>query len=599
MSIPGESSIRHIGMDQMMITPRLWSRRAWLARQAVGTAALAVWPRGRSKKRGQHPGVAAAPAERVAQQTVRLEPATWEALAQRAVEAAQHAGARYAEARLTRLVQHTYHALEPALVADDETIGIGIRALVSGYWGFAAGTVLTPDEVVRLAQDAVGQAKESAKGAAPRAVELGPVAGPQGRWATPVEVDPFIISVEEKLDYINYWKHCANQAGMSFVQGGLFQFLSFERQERVLVTSEGARVTQTLFKSGGAFAVQTGDSGGPLGLGGGGGPTALVHGIAVAGAGWERYLNAQIPEQFFSGQLRQEIQERARVPHRPGLIGKYTIICDGATMAALTEATLGVVTQLDRALGYEANAGGTSWLDDLLGLLGTAQVTAPGVTLTANRSAPQALATVQWDDEGVTPEDVTLIQDGVLVDMQTTREQAAWLKPYYERHSKPVRSHGYAVAENAHVLPLQQMPNVVLEPSASGGTLEALIASVPDGILITGGTVQEADPQARSGLLVVSGVGTMWEIRGGRLGAVLDGVAVLYDSPTLWKSVKAVGNASTIGELSWSAITSPSLFRQPPERCRVKGEPPQTTSHTVRAAAAVIANQPVIYSNRV
>ena len=46
-------------------------------------------------------------------------------------------------------------------------------------------------------------------------------------------------------------------------------------------------------------------------------------------------------------------------------------------MASLVEQTFGVATQLDRALGYEANAGGTSYIDDPLGMVGHLQVARP------------------------------------------------------------------------------------------------------------------------------------------------------------------------------------------------------------------------------
>jgi TldD protein len=233
-------------------------------------------------------------------------------------------------------------------------------------------------------------------------------------------------------------------------------------------------------------------------------------------------------------------------------------------------------------LGYEANASGTSFLDDPLAMLGKFQVTAPGVTVTANRAAPTELATVQWDAEGVVPNDATLIKDGVLVDFQTTREQAAWLAPYYQRTQRPVHSHGYAAAPDAHALPLQHPPNFALAPSATTVTVADLIANVTEGIFIERGEVWQSDAQARTGLLS----GQMRQIRQGRLGALLEGGVLLFDTLHFWKNVTAIGGPTAQGSYSASAILGDVA---------TKGEPAQAVaSHTARAAAATILNQAII-----
>lgn len=571
----------------------LWSRRQWLTSQALGLAAFiprrarrpSIWRRRLSSTSVEQAARVALPAE-------RLDVVPWQALAQRAVDAARAAGAAYADARLTRVVRHDYGVAGsgrnggvPPFHEDDEYVGVGVRALVNGYWGFSASAVIEPDEVVRLARDAVAQAKENAKGP-PWTVNLGHYPVATGSWATPHRIDPFAVPIEEKQDFILYWKQCAQEAGVDLQRMGSTSWLRFIRQERVVATSEGALFTQTLYESGGQIITATGPRQET---------TQDVHGLDIAGAGWELFLDAKIPEQCFSGRLAQELAQKAAIPSKPSTIGKYTLVCDGATMAALVESTLGLATQLDRALGYEANAGGTSFLDDPLAMVGHAQVTAPLVTLTANRSAPRELATVKWDDEGVEPEPFTLIKGGVLTDFQTTREQAAWLAPYYQQRNLPVRSHGCAAAESAHVIPLQHMPNLSLEPNASAIRLEDLVADVKDGILVEGGQVMEHDFQARTGLLA----GGMREIKNGRVGKALQGGAVLFTTRDLWKQIKVTGGPAT------QMVIGSSSFMDPLDRAlgrgragESKGQPPQLTSHSVRAVAATIPNQPLIDPSR-
>jgi TldD protein len=279
---------------------------------------------------------------------------------------------------------------------------------------------------------------------------------------------------------------------------------------------------------------------------------------------------------------------------KPALVGRYTLVCDGATMAALLSATFGVATQLDRALGYEANAGGTSFLDDPLAMVGTLHVASPLVTVTGNRSAPTQLATVKWDDEGVAPQHFTLINNGTLTDYQTTREQASWLAPYYTKVGRPVRSNGCAASEDALAITLQQVPNLALEPSASGGRVDDLVSKVKHGLLLEGGQVVQVDSQARHGLL---GGGTLREITDGRLGNLIQGGAVLFDTMDFWKNVTAVGGAATTAVLPFSQYPYGGELGQL-LHLPVKGQPAQASSYSVQAVAATVTNQSLIIPSR-
>ena len=557
-----------------------WGRRDWLMHQvhsAVAASSLSAVIRpgsSRTVTKTTRPGTATR-VTRVAEQARRLDPAPIEALAQRAVDAARAAGATYADARLTRIVWHHYSMADNGVFeVDDETLAVGVRALVNGYWGFAASPYWEADEVVQLARDAVAQANANRLGT-PRTVDLGTLAPVTGRWATPVAIDPFTVTIEEKLDFISYLKDEAGQAGLLFRGLGLPSTLNFARQERVIANTDGSCFTQTLYETGGTMIVELN--------GVQSGPVANVARIDTTGQGWERLLDANIPVQF--PQIAQNLKRQLPVqPAKAADVGRYTLVCDGATMGALVDRTWGVATQLDRALGYEANASGTSILTDPLVMLGQLHVANPQVTITANRSAPTQLATVKWDDEGVTPEPFTLIRDGVLADFQTTREQAAWLAPAYQHRQQPVRSHGCAAAESGLAITLQHMPNLVLAPNPTAVTLTDLIASVSKGILIENGTV-ETDFQVAGGTVW----GMLHEIRNGRVGRALTNGAVYFNTLDFWKNISALGSADTQvvqGEsqygLSNAAIAS------------YKGQPGQGTSHSYSGVAATILNQPLI-----
>lgn len=567
-----------------------WSRREWLAANAAalvasGTAASVA--HGMSLVRlSRSPAFNTDDAVLTAERARPLaDVAAWESLAARAVDAARAAGASYADARLTRVVQHLYSfATERGnhFSGDSEMNGVGVRALVDGYWGFAAAPRVDAGNVVRLAQAAVAQAKVNALGnSRPAALASAPAV--RGSWITPVRIDPFGISIEEKNDYITTWIDLANRVGASI---DLIQSrLQFARQERVVATSEGSLFAQCTYESAGMIVCTRYETRGSV--------QVTLNGLQAAGKGWELFLDAHVPAQLRGAREQLDMQSKLSATARPVTIGRYTLVCDGATMASILDQTLGLATQLDRAIGYEANASGTSFLDDPLTMIGNLSVAAPSVTVTADRSSPGQLATVKWDDEGVESKPFTLVKDGVLTDFQTTREQASWLAPYYERHGRTVASHGCAASESALAITLQHSPNLAMTPSAGDASVDDLVASVPNGLLLTGG-MASTDFQARNGTIY----GTFRKITNGRLGPLATGGAVSFSTQDLWRNVSAVAGARTNGTAVSSQYPFGSMISLYGYTRNIKGQPPQITSHSVTAPAAVITAQAVIDPNR-
>ena len=90
---------------------------------------------------------------------------------------AERAGlvARKIDARIGRYLQNFVFTREQQIinVVDTDSIGIGVRALVNGTWGFAASRDLTRDGVAAAAREAVAIAKANAI-AKDRSVQLAP-----------------------------------------------------------------------------------------------------------------------------------------------------------------------------------------------------------------------------------------------------------------------------------------------------------------------------------------------------------------------------------------------------------------------------------------
>jgi len=479
------------------------------------------------------------------------------ALLARAVDAATDAGATYADAHLTLGRRQS-----PGW-SEGEDRAIGVRALVNGYWGFLASSVWTADESVRLARGAVTQAEAHSRGRV-REVELGPPSTVKhGEWIMPVKYDPFDIPVVEKFDVMNAF---ADYASSYQVGIGAHTDMRFFREKRLAATSDGASWSQTRYQSEASFVVTYRDEyHARLGTG-----AAGADGLGASGRGWELVADSGLIDT-----IPRWIAEAEESRHRAPLdVGRYDIEFSAEARATVLDQTLGAATELDRALGYEANASGTSFLNDPLAMLGTPVIGNPLITVTANRSIPHGLATVKWDDEGIVPDDFMLIKDGVLIDYQTTREQAAWLAPYYKKIGRAIRSHGCANAASAMSIPMQHSPNLALAPSPHDVSFDDLVAGTEKGIAMLSLNLS-MDQQVLNGM----GFGVMREIKKGKLGRFIDGGALVFRAPELWKNVIGLGGARTF---DWYPAS------------RGKGQPGQGTSHTVGAVPAKIKQLSIV-----
>jgi TldD protein len=292
--------------------------------------------------------------------------------------------------------------------------------------------------------------------------------------------------------------------------------------------------------------------------------------IAPTGAGYEVFVDARLLDQV--PRLYEEARELllARPLEAPS---RYDVVFDAQAMAGIVDGTFGPALELDRALGLEANASGTSYLAPIDKILGSG-VGSPLVTLTGDRSMAGGAATVQWDDDGVTPRAFKLIDKGVAVDYATSRDQAPTLAAWYKAQGRPVESNGCAASEDGMGVPLVQVPNLTLDPGAKDRSFQDLVAGVDDGLAVIGGNVM-MDQQQLNG----QGLGEMvYRIRKGKLAGTVSSTAYLFRAPEFWKNLVAIGGASTAGTRGMTVR---------------KGQPSQETVHTVKAVAAHFKNVPV------
>lgn len=352
----------------------------------------------------------------VAPRAERLEPSiepALRALADGALEAARALGATYADVRIADYRTQALRAREARVVSisDDTSMGFGVRVIADGAWGFAASSRLELAEVQRVARRAVLLARESAR-LRERPVLLAPITPHVAVWSTPVRRDAFSVSLEEKADRLLSLNALAlGQAGIRFVDSQM----TFVREHKYFASTEGARIEQTLSRLHPTFTVTSID-------GATGNFTTRSSFTDPRALGYE-YIE-DYPWEEDVRRAAEDAREKQRAPSvEPG---KRDIILHPTNLWLTIHESIGHGTELDRALGYEADFAGTSFLTP--DRLGNFQLGSPLINVVAEKTAPGSLATSGYDDDGAECDEWPLVVDGRFVDYQFTRDQAHWLR---------------------------------------------------------------------------------------------------------------------------------------------------------------------------
>ncbi len=448
-----------------------------------------------------------------------------------AINAAKMAGASYADCRIARFRQNFVVTREQQIinVVDTDTLGCGVRALVDGCWGFAATRTLTRDGVTGAAREAVAIAKAN-RVARDRAVTLAPTqAHPNASWKSAYTTDPFEVPLEQKVELLLKANAEAMKVpGVKFVNSILF----FVKQERQFASTEGSVIDQTLIRSWPAFtatavAPDFSDF-----------QSRSANEVAPMGRGFEYVVASDL-----AGRARKWGEEAAeKLKAKPVEVGKYDLVLAPSNLWLTIHESIGHPTELDRAMGYEANYAGTSFIAPPEEKLGKLQYGKPIMNIQGDRSQEGALATIGYDDDGVQPDEFLIVKNGIFNDYQTTREQAPWLADWYAKQGRPVRSHGCSYADNWGSVAFQRMPNVSLLPSADNTSWDDLVAGVDRGIAIVGDGSFSIDQQRYNAQF---GGQVYYEIRGGKVAGMLKDVAYQIRTPDFWNSMDAIGGKAT------------------------------------------------------
>ena len=447
-------------------------------------------------------------------------------LALLALDEARSAGASYVDVRVSRHWNESVRTREQQItnVSKSDSYGIGVRALVGGSWGFSATRDLSRDAVAAAAREAASIAAANDR-IAPATTLLAPVDPvPDGRWVTPHEIDPFDISIEEKANLL----FSANEAAMKVDGVGFVSSnIGSVKESRLVATSEGSVIQQTFIRMNPSMNITAISSD----------RSDFQSRGSVAepgGRGWEYVVGLDFP-----GNAPRWAEEAVMKLNAPSVEpGTWDLVLHPSNLWLTIHESIAHPTELDRTLGYEANYAGTSFIFPPEETLNNLRLGQDFMTFMGTRTEEGGCATVGWDDEGVAATSWPIIDKGIFVNYQTTREQAAWIA----EQTGITESLGCAYGTNWSSIPFQRMPNVSLMPGEQDLSENDVIAATDHGIMVEGRGSYSIDQQ-RYNFQFAGQV--FWEIRDGKKYQLLRDVAYQGRTPEFWNSMSLIGGPST------------------------------------------------------
>ncbi|WP_018680371.1 TldD/PmbA family protein [Actinokineospora enzanensis] len=451
-----------------------------------------------------------------------MSPHGWGALADDATAAAlveaaldavdgrvEHADVRLVEAEELRVYRRLGADVDERV---EHTLGIGVRVLVDGVWGFAACPLADSAEAVTAARRAYALAV-AARGTS-KPVRLPELEVHSGRYETAVEQDPFTVAeharqalLSEALDAA-----CVPRDVVSAQVG-----VNAKRQHRHFGNSAGSRQHQHFLETGVLVLV----------LAAGHGDVQRrsypnsFHGDTAA-AGWEFVLGRDLVAN--AARVGEEAVALLTAPVAPS--GTADVVLGGQQMSLQIHESAGHALELDRILGDEVNFAGTSFIgvDDV----GSLRYGSPAVTITSDPTVPGTRGSFAFDDEGTPACRRTLVDGGIVRDTLSTLDSSA-------RAGLPLT--GAARSDGWGYTPVCFATHVYLEPGT--GTLDELCDRLGEGFYAEDNRSWSIDERRWD---FQFGTEVAYEVRGGKRGRLLKNFSYGGTTPRFWGSVEAVAD---------------------------------------------------------
>jgi TldD protein len=432
-----------------------------------------------------------------------------------ALKEAEKRGASYADIRISEINNEnlTVKNGEPEVVSLSQAKGFGVRVIVNGAWGFAGSVDINKQEIKETVEKAISIAKASVLLKKKEAVLIKEKVS-KDKYATAFKKDPFKVPLEEKLDVLIRAGQTVKEQS-PLIRASYAHYRGF-RENKLFISTEGAELDQQITWCGGgisAVAVKDGE------MQVRSYPSAFRGDFATSG--YEFFESVALIDH--AKEIGQQIVKLFEAEKCPS--GEMDLLLHGDQLALQIHESCGHPTELDRALGTEADFAGTSFLTP--DKLGKFAYGSEKVNIVADATAPKGLGTFGYDDEGVKAKKVYLVNKGIFSDYQSSRETAADLKLK--------ESSGGMRADSPLALPIIRMTNINLLPGDH--MAEEIIEDTKDGILVSTNRSWSIDDR-RINFQFGTEIG--WRVKNGSKENMIKNPTYMGVTPKFWGSCDAV-----------------------------------------------------------
>jgi TldD protein len=456
-----------------------------------------------------------------------------------ALNAAAQPGVSYADARIVDDRSRSLATKNGKVghASDAESLGIGMRVIADGAWGFAASDDLSRAAIESTAARAFAIAKASAH-VKQQNVQLAPEKAVTAAWATPFQIDPFTISIEQNLDLL-----LKIDAEMRAVPGVTLaeSNMNFHREEQWFASSEGASIHQTKYSTGAGYAAYAFA-----------GTEIMKRSYPNSFGGQWQNKGYELIQELKLVENARRVAEEAVALHKAEQCpeGVRTIILDSSQLGLQIHESVGHPIELDRVLGMEANFAGTSFLtlEKLRKLRYGSELV--NVVADARQEHGPGLGTFGFDDEGVPAQCTPIITNGLFTGYLSSRETAHTIGEQ--------RSGGTLRAEGWNRLPMIRMTNISIRPGEEPLTLEQLIGDTDDGIYMETNKSWSIDDKRYN---FQFGCEIGWELKKGRRTRMLKNPSYSGITTEFWNSMDAICSRD-----AWTLWGTPNCGKGQPQQ---------------------------------
>jgi len=439
-----------------------------------------------------------------------------EKLARIALDKCRKLGVDYADIRLERIEDENISIASGTVEPIEQSVsaGIGIRVLKNGAWGFASTDDLSEEIIALKAETAVEIAAASAI-VNKEKVELAPVKPALGRYVSQYEIDPFTISLEEKISFLREIDTAMLTAGDEFNSRNCFA--SFRKRDKYFVSSDGADISQFIVQTGGGISLGITKSH----------RERYERSFPTSSGQYESKGYELLAELNMAGavpRLAEEVRMLMSAEDCP--VKETTLVLSGDQVSLQMHESIGHALELDRVFGAERNFSGTSFAT--VDNLGELQYASDIVTVRTDGTVPHALASCGYDDEGVPSHSADLIKDGILVNYLSSRETAARIG---KESTAAMRANSWLN------IPIVRICNILLEPGDK--SFDQIIAGIDDGIYMDTVKSWSIDDERK---YFQFGCEIGWLIEGGKLTRPIKNPTYSGCTTDFWNKCSAIGN---------------------------------------------------------